>query len=115
VSPARRCATNRARHLPTVASEHRNWAATVLLSLSSAQASTIFDRNANACEDFARSDHLVSCSRSSAVLLQMKGWARLFQPLMKARILVVTFVAGVFERCDIPPAVTGATIVGGYR
>jgi hypothetical protein len=26
-----------------------------------------------------------------------------------------TFVAGVVERCDVPPFATGATIVGGYR
>ena len=25
------------------------------------------------------------------------------------------FVAGVVERCDVPPFATGATIVGGYR
>jgi hypothetical protein len=25
------------------------------------------------------------------------------------------FVAGIAERCDIPPIATGATIVGGYR
>ena len=25
------------------------------------------------------------------------------------------FVAGIAERCDVPPVATGATIVGGYR
>lgn len=25
------------------------------------------------------------------------------------------FVAGIGERCDVPPVVMGATIVGGYR
>jgi hypothetical protein len=25
------------------------------------------------------------------------------------------FVAGIADRCDIPPLATGATIVGGYR
>ena len=25
------------------------------------------------------------------------------------------FVAGIAERCDVPPLATGATIVGGYR
>ena len=25
------------------------------------------------------------------------------------------FVAGVADRCDVPPAATGATVVGGYR
>ena len=25
------------------------------------------------------------------------------------------FLADIAERCDIPPAATGATIVGGYR
>jgi hypothetical protein len=26
-----------------------------------------------------------------------------------------TFVAGIAERCDVPPVAMGATIVGGYR
>jgi hypothetical protein len=26
-----------------------------------------------------------------------------------------TFVAGISDRCDIPPVVSGATVVGGYR
>ncbi|MDQ1361191.1 MAG: hypothetical protein QOJ44_1568 [Acidimicrobiaceae bacterium] len=26
-----------------------------------------------------------------------------------------TFVAGIAERCDVPPLATGATVVGGYR
>ena len=26
-----------------------------------------------------------------------------------------TFVAGIADRCDIPPVAMGATIVGGYR
>jgi len=25
------------------------------------------------------------------------------------------FVAGIADRCDVPPVATGATIVGGYR
>ena len=25
------------------------------------------------------------------------------------------FVAGIADRCDIPPVATGATVVGGYR
>ena len=25
------------------------------------------------------------------------------------------FVAGIAERCDVPPVATGATVVGGYR
>jgi len=25
------------------------------------------------------------------------------------------FVAGIAERCDVPPLATGATVVGGYR
>src|SRR5512144_971612 len=58
---------NRARHLPTVADEQPNRVATVLLSVPSAHASTIRDRNANACADFARRDQRTSCSRSSLV------------------------------------------------
>src|SRR5512144_3087026 len=57
---------NRARHLPTVADEQPNRVATVL-SVPSAHASTIRDRNANACADFARRDQHTSCSRSSLV------------------------------------------------
>src|SRR6267378_1333801 len=26
-----------------------------------------------------------------------------------------TFVAGISDRCDVPPLATGATVVGGYR
>jgi hypothetical protein len=26
-----------------------------------------------------------------------------------------TFLAGITDRCDVPPAATGATVVGGYR
>ena len=26
-----------------------------------------------------------------------------------------TFVAGIADRCDVPPHATGATVVGGYR
>jgi hypothetical protein len=25
------------------------------------------------------------------------------------------FVAGIVDRCDVPPAVSGATVVGGFR
>jgi hypothetical protein len=25
------------------------------------------------------------------------------------------FVAGISERCDVPPVATGATVIGGYR
>jgi hypothetical protein len=46
-SPSRRLATNRARHLPTVASATPNLAATSRFELPSAQASTIRQRNAN--------------------------------------------------------------------
>jgi hypothetical protein len=67
LSPSSRCATNRDRHLPTVAAEHPSDAATALLSAPSAQASTILDRNANACDDLRRRDQRSSCSRSSSV------------------------------------------------
>ena len=63
-SPSRRCSTNRARHLPTVALEHRRSAATLLLSAPSAHASTMRERNASDCVDFARRVHRSSCSRS---------------------------------------------------
>jgi hypothetical protein len=37
-----------------------------LLDMPSAQASTIFDRCANTCEDFARRDQRSNCSRSDS-------------------------------------------------
>src|SRR5919106_4451199 len=64
-SPSSRFATNRRRHLPTVASAHPSFAATDLLSKPSAHDSTILDRNANACDDVARRDHRSNCPRSS--------------------------------------------------
>ncbi len=60
-------ATNRGRHLPTVAATIANFAATCLLSRPSAHASTILDRNARDCADFARRDQRNNCSRSSSV------------------------------------------------
>jgi len=45
-SPSRRDSMNRRRHLPTVMAAQRSSAATVLLSVPSAQASTIFERSA---------------------------------------------------------------------
>ena len=65
-SPSSRWATNRRRHLPTVAGTTASLAATCWLSSPSAHASTIFDRNANDCADFARRDQAHSCSRSSS-------------------------------------------------
>ena len=58
--PSSRSATNRARHLPTVAGEHRRSPATCLLSAPSAHANTMRERNANACADFARRDQRTS-------------------------------------------------------
>ena len=58
---------NRARHLPTVTGLQPSRTATVLLSAPSAHASTIFDRSANACDDFARRDHDTSWERSASV------------------------------------------------
>jgi hypothetical protein len=66
-SPSRRLAMNRDRHLPTVTGLHRSVAATVLLSEPSAQASTIFERSANAWDDFGRRDHDTSWERSGSV------------------------------------------------
>src|SRR5215210_1940306 len=67
VNPSRRSATNRARHLPTVAGAQPSRFATVLLSTPSAHANTIFDRSARACDDFARRDQRTNCSRSSSL------------------------------------------------
>ena len=66
-SPSSRCATNRPRQRVTVPGVTRNRAATSAFDHPSAQASTIFDRSANACAVFARRDHRVSCSRSASV------------------------------------------------
>ena len=65
-SPSRRDSINLLRHLPTITAEQPSRAATALLSTPSAHANTIRDRNANACEDFARRDqrNSVSCSSS---------------------------------------------------
>src|SRR4029453_13899130 len=49
-------ATPPPRPLPTVAGEPRRSPATCLLSTPSAHASTMRERNANACADFARRD-----------------------------------------------------------
>ena len=65
--PSRRSATKRARHLLTVFVEQCTRSATALLSRPSPQPRTIRDRNANACEDFARLDQRNSCSRSSSL------------------------------------------------
>jgi hypothetical protein len=55
--PSSRNATNRARHLPTVAAATPSRAATCLLSKPSAQPSTIRERSANACADVRRRAH----------------------------------------------------------
>src|SRR5665811_1566030 len=55
------------RDRPTVATAQFSCAATLLLSVPFAQASTILERSANAWEDFARRDHRTSCARSSSV------------------------------------------------
>jgi hypothetical protein len=47
--PSTRWITNRARHFETVCCVARCFAATVLLSMPSAQANTMRDRNAKAC------------------------------------------------------------------
>ena len=66
-SPSSRLRVNRPRHRATVCSVTRSSAATALLSLPSAQASTIRARSARACEDFARRAQRVSLSRSAPV------------------------------------------------
>ena len=65
--PSRRCSTNRDRHLPTVAVEHRRSAATLVLSAPAAHASTMRERSARDCVDFARRTHRCNCSRSESV------------------------------------------------
>jgi hypothetical protein len=67
VSPPSRSLVNPPRHRATVCSVVRSSAATVLLSLPSAQASTIFARSASAWDVFARRAHRVSWSRSASV------------------------------------------------
>jgi hypothetical protein len=66
-SPSSRLATNRLRHLPTVASATPRRAATSRLVGPSAQASTIFDRNARDWGLFGRRAHRSSVSCSSSV------------------------------------------------
>jgi hypothetical protein len=66
-SPSRRCFTNLVRHLVTVVGCTRRSVAICLLGTPSAQASTILQRCANACEDFARCAHRCSWSRSCSV------------------------------------------------
>src|SRR5664279_4174194 len=66
-NPSSRLATNRARHLLTVAGTTPNFVATCVLSSPCAQASTIFDRSANDCADFARLDQRSNCSLSSSL------------------------------------------------
>src|SRR5215467_8374689 len=66
-SPSRRCATNRPRHLLTVATWQCRRSATSVLFAPSAEASTILHRNANAWEDFARLDQRSSVARSSSL------------------------------------------------
>ena len=56
-------------HLLTVFVEQPTSPATTVLSRPSPQPSTIRDRSANACEDFARPDQRSNCSRSSPPIL----------------------------------------------
>src|SRR5262249_42220820 len=65
-NPSNRLATNRARHLPTVAGTIPSPAATCLLSKPSAHPSTIRDRNANDCAHLTRRDQRSNCARSSS-------------------------------------------------
>ena len=58
---------NRPRHLPTVAVAHPSCPATVLLSAPSAHPSTMRERSANICDDFALRDQRVNRSRSASV------------------------------------------------
>src|SRR5680860_1514301 len=51
----------------TVDGEHPSLSATALLSTPSADATTMRERNANDCADFARRDQRSNCLRSSSV------------------------------------------------
>ena len=66
-SPSSRLRVNPPRHRATVCSVVRSSAATCLLSLPSAQASTILARSASTWDVFARRAHRVSWSRSASV------------------------------------------------
>jgi hypothetical protein len=55
--PSSRDSTNRQRHLPTVGSDTLRCAATSVLLRPPAQANTIHERNAKACENFRRRAH----------------------------------------------------------
>ena len=63
-SPSKPRRANRPRHLPTVEPVQPNSAAISVLDRPSAAASTIRQRNANACELFGRRAHRSSTSRS---------------------------------------------------
>lgn len=65
-SPSSRLSTNRRRHLLTVAGTTPSLSATCPLSRPCAQVSTIRDRNAKNCADFARRDQRSNCSRSAS-------------------------------------------------
>jgi len=58
---------NRDRHFPTMSRDTPSCAATAVFGAPSAHASTIRDRIANACDDFARRVHRNNVSRSSSV------------------------------------------------
>ena len=63
IKPFSRIRTNRPRHLLTVLRATPSSAATwALVTPGSAQANTIRDRNASACDDLARRDQRTSCS-----------------------------------------------------
>jgi hypothetical protein len=66
-SESSRRATIRPRQRVTVPAVTRNCSPTCLLDNPRAHASTIFDRNANACAVYARRDQRVGCSRSASV------------------------------------------------
>jgi len=65
-SSSSRSAANRWRHLPAVTLSQPSSPAILVFGLPSAQASTIRDRNANACDDECRRDQRTSVSRSSS-------------------------------------------------
>ena len=67
VSPSRRWATNRERHLPTVGRVIPSRRATSVLLAPDAHSSTIRDRSANCCELFGLRAHRANVSLSSSV------------------------------------------------
>src|SRR5699024_8145093 len=78
VSPSNRSTRNRDLHLPTVTVLTPTLAATSVLLIPSAAASTILHRWARPCDDLRRRAHRFSCSRSESLnVIGARGCPRL--------------------------------------